>query len=316
MENISTIGLYQLFMKNQIVKIKIQDKFVEPTTPVKQIIRSPLTSADLTPISKSIYESASTPDKPHLLREFSKDNEIIESILNDLSDPDYIDKELTYSELGFYMEDYLSITTPCPVCNKLTLRPYARKNMPAVDMICINKEYHIKNPERELRCYLFQVKTSINESSYFVKDNYITVGSIRSGYNCHVVSGNALLKDKFIIPGYICIQLIGGDGNYKVNRSGSFTLIPDYYSSDDEPYYNWKFNESPYRGLNRNMITYNPSLVKTSDLPSNLTGQIETALIFSRKIIDNPYFIIPDCIYENKQDEECGNYTAHGSSYS
>ena len=272
-------------------------------TPIKQKTESLINL--LSPEGKLLYERAHKEDKEKLLEDLVKDTRIVEDmeVVEYMDDLDYQEK-MENNMLGFYMENFISHYGVCPVCEQNTLRKYSMSNMPVVDLICINFDYHFNNGG----CFMYQVKTAI-DSNYFTK-THITVGSKRFGYNSHIVKGNDDDNKKFIIIGYICLYLTQNENDntkYKIKKSNSFVLIPDLKSVLDEPYYSYGVN---YFG--KNIIRWNSKLVKLDKIDKCISNMnINTNEQFDEVLIKNPYKYVPSIKlgsewtkYKNKKNRQ------------
>lgn len=271
----SSESLYKLFTQTKIVEsIEIQPSKLT----INQVSRN-----ELTPFSQLIYDSVSTNEKKKLLEDFKKDDMKID--LEDINDPDYIEK-LENNKLGFYMEDFICHHFICPICQQKTLRKFSINNMPVVDLICVNYDYHYKYK----KTFLFQIKISVDNTTYFSnKNRYILVGSKKYGYNSHEISANDNINKKFILINYICLYLNQkSDHTYQIDKKNSFILIPDLSKNNRELYY--KYLEGSYY-FNRNKITWNPNLVNIKDINNYCDKyMVDTNTIFDiTAIINNPY---------------------------
>ncbi len=99
--------------------------------------------------------------------------------------------------------------------------------MPAVDVRCINQNHTISNGPK-----YYQIKTTEknkyhNGYKYFsLAERYICTGSLRFGYNCHVMTYDDEYKD--ILIGYICLEYIYiNQDTIRVDSTTSFILIPN-----------------------------------------------------------------------------------------
>ena len=250
----------------------------------------------LSPMGKQIYKTASEEDKPYLLPLLLKDtNDVEEQEMKDYeNDPDYIEK-MENNGLGYYMEKFMSFYGICPVCKQNTLRKYNMSNMPVVDLICINRKYHIANGG----CFLYQVKTTVESDTlfsniYFNKKNKtIMIGSKRFGYNSHVIKGDDDHNKKLLTIGYICLYLIKdtqNDHKYRISKTNSLVLIPDLHNNTNEYYY-----EYVKVIMNKNVITWNSNLVLIDNIDSLLQNNlnVDTTKFFNESNITNPYNDIP-----------------------
>lgn len=280
MTEISISDLYKLFFTKNLVNVTEYDS----VTPLKQTKKQD--EGLLTPISKSIYDSVSPLSKPYILRDLLKNTESLEAIetKNEQLDPDYIEK-MENSGLGFYMENFISVYGFCPVCGQKTLRKYAQSNIPVVDLICINKEYHITNN----KCFIFQVKISMTNEYFSLKNEYLVVGSRIYGEVAHLHKGSESIKNKVVVPGYICIKMSPDPiniQNYLIDYRNSFVLVPDYNNISNKYYYTYLNIKNKY---GRNMLTWNTSMVDTLPLKYIFRYNRITYKIFSEEEIKNPY---------------------------
>lgn len=277
-KKITIEDLYNIFFKKELLNLYLDNQPIV-STPIKKV---PL-PLNLTPFSKIILDHTSPNSKEYMLKELIKDNEKLKSLeLND-DDPDYLNK-IENNYLGFFMEDFISINGLCPVCNQPTLRKYSSSTIPVIDLICINYYYHLIQNE----CFIFQVKISLNNSYFNLKNKNISVGSKRFGEIAHSINGIDLLKNKFIVPGYICLQLTDlSNRSYLINYSKSFILIPNYMNELDQPYYSYVKKNF----FNKDVITWNSKLVDIVDINNCIKNinQIDYTLYLSQQLI-NPYF--------------------------
>nr|AEX62565.1 hypothetical protein mv_R360 [Moumouvirus Monve] len=138
MNQIKLIDLYKLFFCKNIIETTI--------IPNQQnIINHQTFNLTLTPTSKKIYDATSPKSKPYILRDLLKNTETIENSESkiDLLDPDYQEK-FQNNGLGFFMEDYICAYGKCPVCGQASLRKFSQSNVPVIDLVCINTNYHLK----------------------------------------------------------------------------------------------------------------------------------------------------------------------------
>lgn len=290
---IPAINLYDLYFTNQISNIE-QIKLNSENVNQSDVILSGVIP-NLTPLSRMIYKSVSTPDRPKLIQDLLKDDMMIESLEQKdyLNDPDYLEK-LENGALGFYMEKYISYYGKCPVCEEFSLRKYVMSNVPVVDFICINRKYH----ESKNECFLFQLKTSTNDFYFNRSKEYISIGSKRFGYNSHIVKASDNISKKFLVVGYICINLEEVSvsymqkmvSHYKINNNKSFVIIPDLSENKDEYYYKYIGNI-----LDKNIIRWDNKLVNVKEISSvlNTIKEIDTGLLFNETNQINPYYDFP-----------------------
>ncbi|XWV25935.1 hypothetical protein QJ857_gp1145 [Tupanvirus soda lake] len=275
--------LYKKFFGKYLVHL---EKYV-PKTPTKK--HPPKEGLLLTPLSKSIYESVSPRSKPYLLKDLMANNKIIEEIESKIDefDPDYQEK-LENNGLGFFMENIISVYGLCPVCGQRTLRKYEQSNVPVVDLVCTNHEYHLENN----KCFIFQVKISLTNNYFSLRGQNIVVGSKIYGEIAHIHKGSDDPFIKIIVPGYICIKLNSDAINtqtYTIDHRNSFVLVPNYNDASDDYYYHYRDFKSIY---GKDIITWNKSMVST--LPLNRVLQMATIdyEVFSENTIKNPYTIL------------------------
>lgn len=248
---IKPIILYDLFFTKSISnttlpeKKPIQPQPIMPSTPVKSKKR---TLADyslneleqlISPNGKKILKTVRKEEQLELARALVEDADLVEA--NEMeeyeNDPDYKEK-MENNGLGFYMENFIAFHGVCPVCGQKTLRKYSFSNMPVIDLICVNVPYHTVHGG----CFLYQVKTSLNDMYFSRKSNRIMIGSKRFGYNSHAVKGTDSDIKKLLTIGYICLfmDLQTDNTKYKINKLKSFVLIPDLQKKLDQYYYEYK----------------------------------------------------------------------------
>ncbi len=309
---IDKIILYDLFFRKPISNVTLNTNTQSQShdlTPIKQKTQSLIDL--LSPDGKLLYERAHKDDQAKLLEYLVKDTRIVENmeIVEYMNDPDYQEKMENHM-LGFYMENFISCYGICPVCGQNTLRKYSMSNMPVVDLICINFDYHFNNGG----CFLYQVKTAI-DSNYFTK-THVTVGSKRFGYNSHIVKGNDDNNKKFIVIGYICLYLTQDENKndntkYKIKKSESFILIPDLENTLNEHYYSYGINSYGINSYGKNIIRWNSKLVKLDKIDKCISKMnVNKNEQFDEIIIKNPYKYIPSIKlgsewtkYENKKNK-------------
>lgn len=228
-------------------------------------------------MTQAVIEAAGpldTPARKALLASLHLDTVKIDSLLQqeEDEDPDYVDK-LRANLLGFFMEEYVACHMKCPLCGA-SLLIYENPQMPAVDLICSNKEKHLA----ETTCFLYQVKiTTQTDSTYFdLGRRFISVGSRTYGEIVHSVSPHTPRDDRWICPGYICLRVdVSRSNTYHLQR-GSFILIPDYHCRDlDEPFYRYISGDG-----DRPQITWNPKCVRTEPITKRLPSSINAEEIY------------------------------------
>lgn len=269
--------LYNLFTKTDLV----DSEFIASSKKIYQTKNNLLNASYLSPMSKLIYESVPDDDKERILKDLILDNEYIDKL--DENDPDYIDK-LQNNKLGLYMEDFVCHYIKCPVCHEKTLRKFKIKNMPVIDVVCINTEHHNKFLDTKF----FQIKISVDNNYYF-NQKYILVGSKKYGFNCHEIYGSDNILNKQTLIGYICLSLNEVKDNiYKISEKKSFILIPNISNHNSEKYY--EYINYPNR-FNHNVITWNKNLVYQISLKNLIDSwMVDTNSIFyDASIIKNPY---------------------------
>lgn len=243
-----------------------------------------------TPETAKIYEYLPAIERDEFLKQVQKDNEIINRIDNQMDveyNPLYLSPD--------YLENLVSFFFKCPGCGKVSLKKYLPKNMPVIDVVCINT-LHPSNRTR-----FFQIKTTENgkkfkDSEYFSKsDRYIHVGSQIYGFNAHKVSS---IDDKEYLIGYICINYTLVGDRIRINKSKSFYLNPNIGEINRETIF--------YEYIEENKISFNI-------IPSEITDLIDKPLFerdltfFESKPYENTLFdpemlkLKRQLIFENKK---------------
>ncbi len=292
MDHLTLGNVYKLFFTNQI-------KNVIPLTPGTPIYQH-VDNRELTPMTKQIYDRLSDDEKVIFLRAIDEDNQYVAKL--ESQDPDYIDM-YNNQQLGFYLENFISVYGHCPICKNKTLCKYASMNMPVVDLICTNTEAHFNKETNTVSCFLFQIKMKTN-SNYFTEST-ITVGSKFSGYLSHTTKGNDDLQKKIITIGYICLKVDKlNDHQYKINNQESYVLIPNYDNFENKYYYEYLNVKPIFRG--KNTIKWNNNVGKydISSCLENYLFDTQNPYIDTDNI-NNPYsenLIIKDVLYEHLKD--------------
>jgi hypothetical protein len=264
--------LYNIFFQKDLTFVQ---ELRDPKTPPS---KTSTIITQFTPMTKSLYYSVSPLSRKKLLQDIEEDNRILEKYDNDT---DYVEK-MSNNQLGFYVEDFISCYFLCPVCGKNTLRKYTSATVPVVDIICVNKEYHLKNK----KCFLFQIKTSLMYDYFNVRNHTISVGSEKYGIPAHIHKGSESLSNKIVVPGYFCLKLNEENNQiYKIDNENSFVLIPDYDDNSDEYYYTY-VGKNIYK---KNIIKWNPDMFDLLKIPDITTLTKIDYSILSETIIQNPY---------------------------
>ena len=270
--------LYKLYFTSKLIILSKN----EPTTPKKSIKK---TTELITPLTKQILDTVSPRSKEWLLEDIKKDNRNLEKkkIQQDSNYTYYLEK-MDNNGLGFFMENFISFYAVCPSCKHSSLKKYKYSNIPVVDLVCTNYKQHLKNNT----CFIYQLKISLTDD-YFDKQNQtIAIGSKKYGFISHEVEGNTELKNKLIIPGYICLKLRKSEllQEYKIEINKSFVLIPNYKNKINELYYNYINICNKY---NKNVIQWNKKMVKEININEILNKFNIMYEIFSEEEIENPY---------------------------
>lgn len=280
------VNIQELFTRTKIVETEeIKTIYKSNVTfRINTATTNSLSPSSLTPMSKAIYDNVDTAEKKRLLIDFAKDNSII-NFLED-QDPDYIEK-MENNQLGFYMEDFVCHNFKCPYCGEKSLHKFAIHNMPVVDLLCSNREYHIANGEP----FLFQVKISLDNNTYFRKKNYgfIYTGSIRYGNEIVKIKANDVMKNKMMLVSYICLRLNRErEDKYRINISNSFILVPKINNVNNDHYYYYGTNKNRF---GQNMMLWNDRNVDVLDINNYISNyQINTGTIYViTRTIANPY---------------------------
>ncbi|AVL94977.1 hypothetical protein ma591 [Moumouvirus australiensis] len=279
MNQIKLIDLYKLFFCK---------KLIEPIiiTNQQNISSHHIFNLTLTPTSKKIYNATSPNSKPYILQDLLKNTQTIEDLESkiDLLDPDYQEK-FQNNGLGFFMEDYICAYGKCPVCGQATLRKYSQSNVPVIDLVCINTDYHLKKN----KCFIFQIKISLTNNYFSLKNKILIVGSKNYGKISHIHTGLEPIINKIVVPGYICVKLKKVDEinqEYVIDYKSSFSLIPNYQNKSSENYYDY-IDVSGFYG--KNIISWNDSMVDVINLNDVLDNNKIKYEVFQENESSNPY---------------------------
>lgn len=276
---ITVNDLYKLFFKKKLVNLKK----MEPASPVKTISQKKEAPS---PSFKAISDAMSPRSKAFMEREMMEDDIFVENLEaeSELTDPDYLEK-MENGYLGFFMENFVSVYFPCPVCGKYTLKKYVHSNVPVVDLVCINKDYHMASNE----CFIYQLKISLTNDYFDASTGRIAVGSRAYGDIAHLHKPSEDIKIKRIVPGYICIKLRkrpNESQSYTIDKDNSFVIVPDYNSTSSDFFYEYLPNKNKY---GKPEIKWNNSSVKSFWLNAIYKGKQVDHEYFSETDIDNPY---------------------------
>src|SRR3990172_4897969 len=150
--------LYELFLATRLKSVVSSGQGQGPGLGPGQNVQ-PGTPLKTTPFTKMILDAIRTDEREELKKEFEIDNKTIDALaeLDVEKDPDYLEK-MENNRLGFYMEDFVISHMGCPICGKKTLQKYSVPNMPTVDLVCTNRDGHLLFDEKQINCFLFQVK--------------------------------------------------------------------------------------------------------------------------------------------------------------
>jgi hypothetical protein len=249
----------------------------------------------LSPYSRSLLLSFSPETQKLLAKDFLKDDAYINSITNrlELDDPDYM--YFNNSKVGTDLEYWVCVNIRCPGCGS-ELYKYANPSMPAVDVRCINQNHSLANGPKYYQIKTTEKDKQHNGYKYFsLEERYICTGSIRFGYNCHIMTYNDDYKD--ILIGYICLEYIYiNQDTIRVDNATSFILIPNllYQPTNIEEasatYYSYITNP-----LSKPMITFNPLMCNI--LTFNNTFDISLNTMYDArkiKIYNEEPPILPD----------------------
>lgn len=274
-KTVNISDLYKIFFSNKLVALS-ELVVIDRSPKKKKVEEQPLMS----PFAKSIYDTLTPISKQKFVKEIEKDDLYIDK--NSESDPDFQEK-MENNGLGFFMEDFVCMHFNCPLCGSKTLCKYVSSNVPVVDVVCTNKDYHINNK----KCFLFQIKISVTNNYFDLGEQMITIGSKIYGEAAHTVKGSEPDRNKLIIPGYICIKLYpNGPSNqkYSIDYNRSFIVYPDYNSKSNNSYYTYSENKSIY---GKNIISWNDQMCTVKKLDKiNIPIEFD---VYNNKIIDNPY---------------------------
>lgn len=268
--------LYNLFFHKNLIVLSKNIPQSPPPKSNKPII--------VTPMTKMILSTLTPNSREFMRRDLQADTEIIEKMekIELENDPDYLEK-MANSGLGFYMENFISYYGVCPVCKEYTLRKYFHSNVPVVDFVCVNKDYHLKTNT----CFLFQLKISLGDEYFSLKRQTISIGSRRYGELPHTVKGNDNIDYKRIVPGYICLKLIPREmQNYQIDVINSFIIVPDYNNMSNRSYYEYLPYTDKY---GKDIITWHSNMFIMLLIGDILTTLNVTHEFFSEMIIENPY---------------------------
>ena len=200
----------------------------------------------LSPQSKKILSYLSPASQMRLARDFYLDDLKIQK---QLTKSEELDPSYSYFDAagnGSYLELWICANLNCPGCGA-KLYKYASLNMPVIDVCCINENHTIHHGPKYYQIKATLAGNTFRGQKYFDLQNlYISVGSVRYGYNCHIIKADDSLDDKSILIGYICIEYNYYETQNKItiNMHNSFIVIPNLLykikqNDDDISYYKY-----------------------------------------------------------------------------
>ncbi len=216
---------------------------------------------NLSPQSRELLSYFSPETQKRLARDFYLDEQLINRYLEkqEIDDPNYI--YFNASGVGTYLELWVCVNIICPGCGH-KLYKYANPNMPVVDVKCINPEHnYLMGP------IYYQIKATqkgvvhAGYKYFSYDDNYVSAGSIKYGYNSHVIKADDYASRDLLI-GYICVEYIYTDPTFNkiiIDMDNSFILIPDLQFQPnifqkDLTFYHYLSTEPTIVGFNNTMV--------------------------------------------------------------
>jgi hypothetical protein len=212
----------------------------DPVTPVNKTTEGGPASF-LSPYTEDLIASVSPISQYKLIRDILTDEERLraQGIHEEDTDADF--KVYNSSIIGTDLELWVCAHLLCPICKVGRLYKYASGNMPVIDAVCSNEH---PNHSR-----YFQIKTTMSETKniygfyYFnFKQNYISTGSKRYGYNAHYINASDPINNKKLLVNYICIEYNINNNKININTSKSFCVFPILELRSDKPYYEYMKN--------------------------------------------------------------------------
>lgn len=181
----------------------------------------------LSPQSKLILSLFSPESQSKLARSFYLDDiELNKKLIKDeIIDPDYV--YIDNSGVGLYLELWICSKLTCIGCGE-KLYKYANPNMPIVDVKCINPNHTFDHGSKYYQIKATQSNVKYAGTKYFSYDEeYIKVGSVKYGYNCHMINATDPIINRDILINYICIEYDYIDpNNIIINMKNSFIVMP------------------------------------------------------------------------------------------
>ena len=226
MQQITEDYIYNLFETSDIVQIieaqelRRTDRIIQPKQNVglfspnaQQILNR------LTPISRQRMIKDFNIDDLNILKQESIQEEIDETFI-------YFENQ----EVGQFLESWVCFNMRCPGCNGI-LYKYQSKNMPVVDVKCINPNHLLNNGPKYYQIKATESGTTFRGQKYFsLNEQFIKIGSTRFGKLSHEVKLSDGYNKKRILIGYICIEYhYIGDYKRRINidTHNSFILVPN-----------------------------------------------------------------------------------------
>ncbi len=214
---------------------------------------------NLSPKSLDLLSHFSPDTQKRLARDFYLDDMALQNYIGreETDDPSYI--YFNASGVGSYLELWVCVNIICPGCGH-KLYKYANPNMPVVDVRCIN-------PSHKYGPIYYQIKATqkgvvhAGYKYFSYDDNYVSAGSIKYGYNSHVIKADDY-ESRDLLVGYICIEYIYTDPTFNkiiIDMNKSFILIPDLQFQPniyqkDLTFYHYLSTEPTIVGFNNTMV--------------------------------------------------------------
>ena len=139
-DNLTLLQLFKavnLFKTNEYIQPEI-DSYKSKRKKIEQNIdeldashKSNKFILNMTPISKLIYDYATTTEKKRLLYDFQYDDKIIKVIdeIDQDKDKDYIYEDDQPGTIGYFLESWVVVNYKCPICNENSLHKYVISNI-------------------------------------------------------------------------------------------------------------------------------------------------------------------------------------------
>lgn len=278
LNTITTDIVKNIFITKSLVDLSKQQSILTTPTKIKP------NKIEDTPMTKLILSTMSPGSQSRMRDQIMIDNDRINRSATDALDTDFF-PEFDNKELGHQIENYLSINAKCPVCGKKTLKRFLHSNVPVIDLVCTNTEFHLNTNTTRF----YQVKLSTTNYYFNLHNKYISIGSRK--YAEPILSMLDTNVDAAYVPGYICIKLIPttsmANTTYIIDKRNSFCVVPNTYEQLNQPFYYFRTEKNRFGADIIEWSELNTIMIDLTTIVSD--NRIDNFPFYTESVIDNPY---------------------------